>query len=151
MFFGCSSLTHLGDISKWNKENVTDMSNMFCNCSKLKDKFPNISKWNISKVENLGNMFYGCDELEKLDLSGWKLERVKYTNNMFANCESLESIGITNWKIDNVKFMNNMFQNCKRIDSFSSLSLWNVKNVVDMTEIFEGIDENVQKPDWYNN
>ena len=29
MFFGCSSLSSLPDISKWNTNNVTNMNNMF--------------------------------------------------------------------------------------------------------------------------
>ena len=32
MFFNCSSLSALPDISKWNTNNVEDMSDMFDNC-----------------------------------------------------------------------------------------------------------------------
>ena len=42
MFYGCSSLPNLPDISKWNTNNVTDMSCMFDGCSKslkIPDKF----------------------------------------------------------------------------------------------------------------
>ena len=35
MFFGCSNLSNLPDISKWNTNNVTNMDNMFNGCSKL--------------------------------------------------------------------------------------------------------------------
>ena len=35
MFDDCSSLSSLFDISKWNTNNVTDMSYMFRNCSLL--------------------------------------------------------------------------------------------------------------------
>jgi len=35
MFYDCSSLQSLPDISKWNTENVTDMSCMFDSCSSL--------------------------------------------------------------------------------------------------------------------
>ena len=34
MFSKCSSLTSLPDISKWNTNNVTNMSGMFNNCKK---------------------------------------------------------------------------------------------------------------------
>jgi surface protein len=34
MFDGCSSLSSLPDISKWNTSNVTDMSYMFSGCNK---------------------------------------------------------------------------------------------------------------------
>ena len=42
MFCGCSSLSNLPDISKWNTNNVTSMHYMFSGCSKLliiPDKF----------------------------------------------------------------------------------------------------------------
>ena len=35
MFYNCESLISLPDISKWNTNNVTDMSNMFSNCESL--------------------------------------------------------------------------------------------------------------------
>jgi len=45
MFYNCSSLKNLPDISEWKTDNVTDMNSMFCKCSSL-IKFPNIIKWN---------------------------------------------------------------------------------------------------------
>jgi len=43
MFFYCSSLSSLPDLSKWDTKNVTDMSSMFDSCPKLKNqpKFKN--------------------------------------------------------------------------------------------------------------
>ena len=35
MFSGCSNLSNLPDISKWNTNNVTYMNNMFSGCSNL--------------------------------------------------------------------------------------------------------------------
>ena len=35
MFEGCSSLSNLPDISKWNTNNVTSMYDMFSGCSNL--------------------------------------------------------------------------------------------------------------------
>ena len=32
MFYGCSSLSSLPDISNWNNNNVNDMSEMFYGC-----------------------------------------------------------------------------------------------------------------------
>ena len=49
MFYGCSSLISLPDISKWNTNNVTDMNYMFYECSSL-ITLPDISKWNTNKV-----------------------------------------------------------------------------------------------------
>ena len=38
MFYGCSSLSSLPDISKWNINNVTYMNDMFYECSSAKVK-----------------------------------------------------------------------------------------------------------------
>ena len=59
MFLGCSSLSSLQDISKWNTNNVTNMSNMFYYCSSL-SSLPDISKWNTNNVINMSYMFDGC-------------------------------------------------------------------------------------------
>ena len=45
MFYECSSLKSLPDISGWNTNDVNDMSSMFEGCSSL-IFFPDISKWN---------------------------------------------------------------------------------------------------------
>ena len=59
MFAGCSSLSSLPDISKWNTNNVTNMSKMFCGCSSL-SSLPDISKWNINNTTNIRDMYSEC-------------------------------------------------------------------------------------------
>ena len=65
MFDGCSSLSSLPDISKWNTSNVKDMSYIFYGCSSLLS-LPDISKWNTSNVNNMSHMFYECSSLLSL-------------------------------------------------------------------------------------
>ena len=50
MFFYCSSLQSLPDISEWDIRNVTDMSCMFGRCSSLKS-LPSLYalKWNTER------------------------------------------------------------------------------------------------------
>ena len=43
IFFRCSKLQYLPEISKWKTNNVTNISGMFDNCSSL-SSLPNISK-----------------------------------------------------------------------------------------------------------
>ena len=59
MFNGCSSLSSLPDISKWNTNNVTNMNCMFSWCSSLLS-LPDISKWNTNYFTNMSYMFNGC-------------------------------------------------------------------------------------------
>ena len=44
MFYECSLLNSLPDISEWDTKNVINMSHMFKNCGSLK-YLPDISKW----------------------------------------------------------------------------------------------------------
>ena len=61
MFWNCSSLNSLPDISKWDTKNVTDMSYMFRGCSSL-NSLPDISKWEINKNLKKESMFEGVDK-----------------------------------------------------------------------------------------
>ena len=65
MFFNCSSLNSLPDISKWNTSKVNNMSRMFYNCYSL-NSLPDISKWNTSNVHDMSKMFYKCSKLSKI-------------------------------------------------------------------------------------
>ena len=46
----CWSLSSLPDISLWNTNNATDISEMFSGCISL-TTLPDISKWNTNKVK----------------------------------------------------------------------------------------------------
>ena len=62
MFCNCESLCSLPDISKWNTNNVIDMSWMFYDCESL-SSLPEISKWNTNNVTNMDGLFSGCFSL----------------------------------------------------------------------------------------
>ena len=52
MFFRCSSLSYLPDISKWNTNNVTNMKSMFNGCSSLSSVF------DFSKIYQTNSLSY---------------------------------------------------------------------------------------------
>jgi surface protein len=52
MFCNCKSLSSLPDISKWDTQNVTDISSML-SCCELLSSLPDISKWNTQNVTNM--------------------------------------------------------------------------------------------------
>ena len=56
MFKGCSSLLSLPDISKWNTNNLTNLSHMFKGCSSLPSVF-DFSK--IYKTKSLSSLYDG--------------------------------------------------------------------------------------------
>ena len=55
IFHGCSSLSTLPDISKWNTSNVKYMECMFSESTSL-SHLPHISKWNSLKIDNMINL-----------------------------------------------------------------------------------------------
>ena len=59
LFYGCSSLSSLPDISKWNTNSVTDMSSIFYGCTSL-SILSDISKWNTNNGTGKACMFYLC-------------------------------------------------------------------------------------------
>ena len=82
MFSECKSLKSLPDISIWNTENVSDISNMFF--VTYLNSLPDISKWNTKNITNMSGMFSGCYSLDSLpDISIWNTENVTDISNMF--------------------------------------------------------------------
>ena len=90
-------------------ENITDLSNMFSDCSKLYS-LSDISKYTIN-IESMNSMFLSCIKL-----------------NHISN--------ISNWNTSNVKSMANMFQNCKSLHPFPDISNWDTSKVTDMDSMF---------------
>ena len=104
MFYNCSKLT---TIPQLNTSNVKYMNSMFDGCLKL----TTISQLNTSNVTSMGNMFYGCRNLTtipQLDTSN-----VTSMGSMFSNCSGLTTISQLN--TSNVTSMGSMFYGCSRL------------------------------------
>ena len=90
MLYGCSSLSSLPDISKWNTNKVGYISGIYERCSSL-SSLPNYSKWNANYIPDKIDMFKGCSSLSSLpDISILKT----YNNNIAiknipTQCENL--------------------------------------------------------------
>ena len=56
MFYNCSSLISLPDISNWNTNYVIDISMIFSKCISL-SSFPDISKWNTDYLIGMKSLF----------------------------------------------------------------------------------------------
>lgn len=104
MFSGCSSLQSL---SNFNPKNVTNMYDMFYNCTSLSE-IKGIENWNTERTTDLSWIFYNCTSLQSLDLSGWKTENVTDMTNMFAYCSSLQSL-LINFTIGENTTVTSMF------------------------------------------
>ena len=132
MFHGCSSLSSLADLSKWNTTKITNMRNMFHGCSLL-PSLSDISKWNTSNVTNMGNMFYRCSSLSSLpDISTWDTSNVTSMSCMFYFCKSLSGLpDISKW--NTINFFRKIIQLCPliKIANFLVKRGFQLLNIVD--------------------
>ena len=140
MFYECSSLLSLSDISKWKTSLILNMSYMFNTSEKRKNYnepllgygiqlgiFNSPSSYNIinSKLVSLP------------DISEWDTSNVSNMSGMFYDCSSLLSLpDISKWDTSNVSDMSCMFSGCKSLLSLPDISRWNVSNVINMRNIF---------------
>ena len=134
MFYNCSRFTSLDDVlSNFNTDNVTDMSYMFSGCSGLESL--NVSKFNTAKVTNMAYMFNGCSKPTSIDVSNFNTAEVTNMSNMFSGCSGLTSINLSNFNTDKVTGMASMFENCKNLTDLN-LSNFNTAEVKNMEKMF---------------
>ena len=138
MFGECSNLTSI-DLSGFDSSNVTNMNNVFTVCSNLTSI--NLSNFNTSKVTTMANMFSVGElftqhsSLTSLDLSSFDTSKVEYMEWMFSGCYSLTSLDLSSFDTSKVRNMSYMFNNCSKLTSLD-LSNFNTSNVTDMGGMF---------------
>ena len=147
MFDKCEAISSFGAV-KWNTANIKNMSFMFYDCSSVLN-LPDMSKWNTSNVENMKYMFYNCASITSMpDISRWNTTNVKFMNNMFGKCSSLLSMpDLSKWNTSNVKDMSSMFYYCSSLMSLPDISKWNIMKVNNMANMFEGCSSIKSMPD----
>ena len=74
------------NLSNFNTDNVTDMSNMFNRCLSLKEI--NLSKFNTDNVTNMGCMFFECSSLKDINLSNLNIDNVTNMKGMLYGCSN---------------------------------------------------------------
>ena len=93
--------------TKFNRNDITDMSNMFYSCRNLVNI--DLSNFKTDNVVNMWYMFYGCKSLKSLDLSNFRTEKVINMRGMFWGCSSLSYLDISNFRTDNVINMSGIY------------------------------------------
>lgn len=106
-FFGCSNLEIVDISDTTNNVYLSNMSNMFAECSSLKTI--NLSGINTSNTYNMSLMFNQCSSLTELDLSSFYTSNVTNMLGMFSVCPSLTKLNISNFNMDNVTNSKDMF------------------------------------------
>lgn len=114
--------------------NITDMQDMFYNCTKLETM--DVSGFKTSKVTNMSRMFEGCSSLKELDVSGFSTGGVLNMHAMFEKCSSLTELDVSHFDTKNVTTIDYMFQNCTGLTKID-VSNFDTKNVTNMGSVFE--------------
>ena len=133
LFNDCKNITSI-DLTCFDTDNVTNMSNMFSGCKKLIKI--NFSNFKTSNVIDMSRMFCGCLELKDVNLSHFDTQKVTDMTGMFANCLQLKEIDFSSFSTRNVISLKNMFFECIGL-SYIDLSPFDTKNVEDMSGMFE--------------
>lgn len=110
---------------KVSTKNVTDMSGLFNDASKLTSL--DIGEWDTSSVTSMNFMFKGASSLTTLDVNNWDTSNVEVMSFMFEGASSLKSIQARNWNTSNVKLMNQMFKGATSLEELD-VSNWDTSN-----------------------
>ena len=104
--------------------NVTDMSYMFYNCSRL----TTIPQFDTSKVTSMNSMFYFCSRLTTVPQ--FDTSNVTSMASMFYNCSRLTTI--PQFDTSNVTSMQEMFSNCSNLTIVPQLDTSKVTSMYSM-------------------
>ena len=132
-FDGCDELTTIEGIEYLNTENVTNMSEMFYNCSALTTL--DVSNFDTKNVTNMSSMFYDCSALTTLDVSNFDTQNVTDMSYMFAVCEAFTTLDLSNFDTKNVTDMSCMFYDCSALTTLD-IANFDTKNVTNMKGMF---------------
>lgn len=133
-FQGYVNLTSIEGIEYLNTSQVTDMHNMFSECSHLQTT--DFSGFDTRKVKDMSYMFHNCGSLKSLDISNFNTSEVTDMRGMFESCIGLTSLDLSHLNTSKVSIMISMFQSCIKLLSVN-LSGWDTRNVKSMTRMFK--------------
>ena len=133
-FQGYVNLTSIEGIEYLNTSQVTDMHNMFSECSHLQTT--DFSGFDTRKVKDMSYMFHNCGSLKSLDISNFNTSEVTDMRGMFDGCIGLTSLDLSHLNTSKVSVMASMFQSCINLLSVN-LSGWDTRNVKSMTGMFK--------------
>ena len=98
------------NFTKYYRNNVGNMSNMFAFCSSLKEI--NITNYGANNIKNMSKMFSNCLSLNKVTLSNFNTENLSDFSKMFLGCKSLKEVNFVNFNVNNVVNLSYMFSEC---------------------------------------
>lgn len=123
------NLTEIVNLKYLNTSSVTNMSELFCNCTKLKSL--DLSNFNTSNVEDMTEMFAHCINLTSLNFSKFfYTARCLSMYAMFSGCEKLTSLDLSSFKTSEVYHFQKMFSKCKNLSKIYVSKYWTINDSV---------------------
>ena len=153
------------DLSTWkfDTSNVTDMRDMFNDCSKVGTI--NLGPMDTSNVTNMEGMFNNCRGLSSLDLTSFDTSKVTNMDSMFKNCthlydsdkkienfnvssvenmdymlsgSAIQSFDMSKWNPIKLTSISSLFSDCKNLQSVTGLNVLNKSKITNLNGIFRG-------------
>ena len=139
MFYHCTALSSVGDLSKWTGSNATNVSSMFDGDEALTSL--DLTNFNPSGATSLFGMFSGCSKLTSVgDLNKWTGSNATNVAYMFNGDIALESLDLTNFNPRQATDFSAMFSNCKALKNMGNLRKWTGSNATSVAYMFNGCD-----------
>ena len=120
---------------------IEDLSYMFCNCKSESIKIIEIknSETFLISVINISNMFNNCSYLKDIDLHFFHIfENVLIIDSLFSGCKELENIlNLTHLNTTSVTKMDRIFNSCNKLTKIDDIYKFNTDNVESFDEMFK--------------
>lgn len=102
LFFKNTEIVDI-DLSRFNFSNVDNMTEMFYDCTNLKNiKFG--EHFTTRNVTKMMRMFCGCSNLETLNLNKFQTHKLVAVEHMFDHCPKLRYINLQTFTSENIDF-----------------------------------------------
>lgn len=98
------------DLSNWDFENITDMSEMFLDSERLKKII--FGEPNTENVSDFSAMLSGCHKLEEVDIEGLNTSSLNYMEEMFYGCKKIKYVFLETFSPDNLFDSPDVFCGC---------------------------------------
>ena len=141
LFFDCNCVESLS-LKKCYRNNICDISHMFCVCSSLKEL--NINNLNTNNIKDMNALFCGCSLLKELNISNFNTDNVTDMSAMFFECSSLKELNLSNFNTHNVNDMSYMFFGCSSLKELN-LSNFHINKDTSMNQMFYGCSEELKE------
>ena len=109
----------------------------FYDCSNL-TAINGLEKLDTSGVTNMSQMFKQCTKLSSLDLSSLNTGSVKDMPQMFMDCTSLTTLNLRKWNTESLTAMQDMFKGYSKLTTIWADESFTVSKVPSGTSVFEG-------------